>query len=64
MIPARLPPRAGSITGYEVVRKRSPALITSERRKNTRLSPSVRAAGAWMTTTGSSLKKRRRCADE
>ena len=64
MMPARLPPRAGSTTGYEVVTNRSPALITSERRKNTMLSPSVVAAGACMTTTGSSLKKIFRCADE
>src|SRR5688572_32985054 len=64
MMPATLPPRAASIAGYAVVTNRSPVLITSERRKNTMLSPSVLADGAWMMTTGSSLKKIFRCAEE
>ena len=45
MTPSMPPPSSGRITGYPVVVKTSPVLTTSERRKNTRLSPSVCAAG-------------------
>jgi len=43
MILLTLPRRAASISGNRVVEERAPAAITSELRKNTRMSPSVRA---------------------
>ena len=49
------------MTGYRSGVKRSPAAITSDRRKKTRLSPSVCAAGRCISSTGSPLKNMSFC---
>ena len=51
-----LPPAARLTTGKEFMLNMLPALITSEWRKNTMLSPSVWPGGTGITTTGSPLK--------
>jgi len=59
--PAMLPPRSASNRGYAVVSKIAPVQITSERRKNTIVSPSVCAAGTWMKRTASPFEKSVHC---
>ena len=51
-----LPPASTSMIGNESMLNRSPAAMTSEPRKNTKLSPSVAAFGTWTICTPSSLK--------